>query len=622
MAAPSLDFDWEQGIFRALRGLWRRVTPAPEAPYEEGRAAVLTSIEGRLTAVAQVLSGEAVRVLPARSEGGLRGRDLLLPAYIDVAPDPDTNRGLYVLRIAVAATWRRMGCTAPDEPCAAFIAALDATDRAVADLSETFVPFADAWAEATALVLQHRPSPADLHGRGAVEEAAIQALLRGEARPADLLAQLRAAKPSPRPPVVLWGALVRVDMANVAAATPENQDPELPPSDATEAAAPTFEELKVVAMDEDDALPLPVHVFEKVETAEAFNGRVRDLDGADELDDHLEALEEVDLAELVRGGEQARSVLRADIALDADIPDIGHDDPNEPFLLYDEWDGRRRKWKKDWCRVLPTPMPRLSDDRWAKDAVARNRRHIEQIYQRLANHRALRTARNRQTMGEDIDIDALVDARADLAAGCTPSQRLYIRQERQPRDVATTVLLDVSMSADSWVANRRVMDVARDATLVLGEVAERLGDRLQVLAFASQTRNRVRVWELRGWKDPWSDGRTRLGALNPQGYTRIGPAIRHATAELTKMPARERLLLLISDGKPTDYDQYEGRYGIADVRQAIREANGGGVRVHALAVDAVAKDWLPSMLGPGAWHLVHQPDQLVEALATVYGRLT
>jgi len=125
-----------------------------------------------------------------------------------------------------------------------------------------------------------------------------------------------------------------------------------------------------------------------------------------------------------------------------------------------------------------------------------------------------------------------------------------------------------------------------------------------------------------GWNDPWPIARDRLGAIAPQGYTRIGPALRHATAGLAAEPADHRILLFVSDGKPTDYDRYEGRYGIADIRQALREADRAGVHTHALAVDAVARDYLPPMFGPGNWDVLTHPEQLPEVLTTVYGRQT
>jgi len=112
-----------------------------------------------------------------------------------------------------------------------------------------------------------------------------------------------------------------------------------------------------------------------------------------------------------------------------------------------------------------------------------------------------------------------------------------------------------------------------------------------------------------------------LASVEPTGYTRIGPAIRHGIHLLQQQKATQRLLLLISDGKPTDYDRYEGRYGIADVRQAIREA--GQVRIHtyALAVDVQAKLYLPEMFGAGHYQILPHPSYLVHSLAQLYTRL-
>lgn len=184
------------------------------------------------------------------------------------------------------------------------------------------------------------------------------------------------------------------------------------------------------------------------------------------------------------------------------------------------------------------------------------------------------------------------------------------------------MLIDASMSTDSWVDGRRILDVAREATLVLGEVAHQLGDRMQVLAFASETRNRCQVWNVLDFGESWSVGQRRIASLKPRGYTRIGPALRHAVTLLSNQPAEKRLLLLISDGKPTDYDRYEGRYGVADVRMALREAERREIHTHALAIDAVARDYLPALFGEGGWHILPRPEQLPEALTAVYGRLT
>ena len=579
--APQLPLDWEEGVFRGLLGLYRRLTHRPEV-LPPG-AITLAEHEASLRVLASLIAGEPLRVLPATGAGGLRGRDVLLPATVALSADPEENRQLWVVRAALAGMMRRQGAIAPADPAARAQATRRAGERAAAALGELFPEFPVRLAQVTALVRAARPDD--------------QALgwLYGELIPAlsDAPDLLRAGGDDQRPPTGTERTMAK------------------PP-----------EEVHRVILDEEKAREqVLVHTFEKVETLDTHKGQLRKLDGSDDLDDHAEALDEVDLRDLIRGGEAAQSLLRAEVGLDADIPDVAAEIPGERGVPYDEWDGRNSRYRKDWATVYPTPFE-AGDGRWAAEVRQRQRRLILQLRRRLEQHRARLQPLPRQREGEEVDIDALTDALGDRLAGRGEPERVYRRRSRLRRDQATTVLLDMSLSTDAWVQGRRVLDVAREAVLVLGEVADALGDPLQVLAFASHTRNRCRVYEVRGWNEPWAVGAARLGALRPQGYTRIGPALRHATAELCRAPAERRLLLLISDGKPTDYDRYEGRYGTADVRQAIREADARGVVTHALAIDAVARDALPAMMGPGAWHILPHPDRLPEALATVYGRLT
>lgn len=568
MARPQLDLDWEEGLFKTIRSLWRAVVPE-KTQFDDQRAATLGPLTRRLSILASMVAGTPLRVLPARELGGLRGDDVLVPAWLELAPDPEANAALYVLRAVAAGAMHRRLAQDPSQPFETLLAG------AVADLREELSAFGPAWDAAVALQHAHAQ-------------------------------------------IVLWGPLIDFTSRIEEGSAGEEEGPNTGVT--SEAEAGPIEELEVVSLDEQKALAMPVHSFEKVEFAEAWNGTMRQLDGEDDLDDHLESLEEVDLGTLLRGGPQAHSLLKADIALDAEIPDITQVDTDEPHLSYDEWDGRKRRYRPGWCRVYPTAMPR-GDEVWAQDALARHRNTVQRLHGQLARHRARLAAQPRQLDGEDVDIDAMTDAWASLHAGHTPNPRLYLRQARHRRSLATLVLLDVSLSTDSWVAGRRVLDVARESVLVLGEVADRLGDELAVMAFASHTRHKVRAWMVRDWHEPWTDGRGRLGRLEPQGYTRIGPALRHATAMLRKVDARDRVLLFVSDGKPTDYDRYEGRYGMSDVRQALREARQIGIKVHALAIDEVAQEWLPAMLGPGSWDVLPRPEALPEALTKAYGRL-
>lgn len=622
-AARLIEVDWELGIFRAIRALVRQLRPAPPPPFDPARAAQLLDHQGTLSHFASLIAGEPLRVLPAKEAGGVRGRDVLMPSFIDLASDPEANRGLYILRAAHAGTVRRLRLDAPvpTERLARERATLRATDLAARALMEELPSFSDAWHAACLLALAVRPPLHTLRGQRCGLEQARQRTLSGEPIWADdaFWAQLATARAddAPLPPVPLWGALLSADQEGSISTPPDQRPP-----DGKEVAAPPIEEVHRILQEPKEAeQAVLIHTFEKVETLDTFDGQKRDLDGDDDLDDHLEALEEVDLKDLIRGGEQAHSVYRAEIGLEADIPDVATVAPNEKGIPYDEWDLRQRGYRKGWCTVYPSAIPRRNDA-WATAATQQHRHRIAALERALRVFRASRQPAGRQREGEDVDLSAVVDHLAEVAAGRTGSDRLYLRTEPRRRRFATTVLLDVSLSADAWVADRRVLDVGRESVLILGEVAHALGDAFSVMTFASATRNRCRVWQVKSWRESWPTVRGRLGAIEPQGYTRIGPALRHATADLLTFPADHHLLLVLTDGKPTDYDRYEGRYGLADVRMAVREAERAGVTLQALSLDASTRPTLPALFGPGGWHILSSPDQLLDVLTTVYGRFT
>jgi nitric oxide reductase NorD protein len=570
--SPDLEFDWELWTFKGVRGLWRRLFPAA-LPAEGPGAVRWADDEARWTALASIVAGRPLRLLPAREGGGVRGDDLLLPPVVDRSPEAADNLLLLRLRLLVDATTARRRPQAPLDADQAVSAAHDAALSSVAELSEDLPRFAELWADGLSVL---------------GEQGAIG---------------------------LLYGRLIPVEGLEGGAPPPDESQAE---RITHEAQARAIEELKVIDLAKEDPKQMPLHAFEKVELAEAFNGTLRQLDGEDELDDHLESLDEVDLGALLRGGPEAKSLLRAEVGLETNVPDVARIAPGEAAVLTDEWDEAHRRWKRGWCAVYPSSMPR-GDRSWAIEALGRHQRLVEQLYSALLIHRQQRVLRGRQLDGEDIDVDAVVKELATWKAGHTPDPRLYTRRPRERRDLAATVLLDLSLSSDAYVDNRRVLDVAREAVLVLGAVAERLGDRVEVLAFASHTRNQVRVWTVRGFDEPWSVGEGRLGLLRPQGYTRIGAAVRYATRGLTAVSATRRLLLLISDGKPTDLDRYEGRYGVADVRMALSEARQQGIAVHALAVDRRASHTLPAMMGTAGWSVLAHPDALPEALTRVWG---
>ena len=291
-------------------------------------------------------------------------------------------------------------------------------------------------------------------------------------------------------------------------------------------------------------------------------------------------------------------------------------------FTYDEWDGRAQRYRPAWCTVyVSQPATPASADRTAAAILRKHARTVHEVRLLLDKLRHQRRLRNRQTEGTDIDVDAVVDRYATVRGGQRPDDRLYLAQRRQRRDLVTLLLIDMSASTDAWTEGSRVLDITTESALVLGEVLSQWGDRVGMAGFYSNTRRDCRFVMLKPFDADWHRSRAALTGLEPTGYTRIGPAVRHGTALLQGQRSAKKLLLLLSDGKPIDYDRYEGRYGIADIRQAIREAHHSRIHTYALAIDVQAKLYLPQMFGSGSFRILPHPTHLVRGLSEVYGQL-
>jgi nitric oxide reductase NorD protein len=102
----------------------------------------------------------------------------------------------------------------------------------------------------------------------------------------------------------------------------------------------------------------------------------------------------------------------------------------------------------------------------------------------------------------------------------------------------------------------------------------------------------------------------------------MGAAVRHATLQLASRGEHRRLLMLLTDGKPNDLDVYEGRYGLEDTRQAIREAQALGLSTFCVTIDDKAHEYLPLLFGQQGYALVRRPQDLVKQLTQAWANLS
>ncbi len=288
-------------------------------------------------------------------------------------------------------------------------------------------------------------------------------------------------------------------------------------------------------------------------------------------------------------------------------------------LTYPEWDYTRKAYLPAHCRVLAAPASEQGET-WEPDDAARRRigRVRRQFEALRPKHEILRA----QPEGEELDIDALVRARSDLRAGGAGSDRVHLASRRQAHDLAVTLLVDVSLSTDAWVDDRRVLDVEKEALMVLAQGLAACGDSHAILTFTSRRRSWVRVETVKGFDEPFGERVVRrVSALRPGYYTRIGAALRHATAGLVERPNRQKLLLVLTDGKPNDVDHYEGRYGVEDTRRAVTEARRAGVCVFGVTIDRDAQSYIPTLFGRDGYAIVSRVATLPSALPAIYRHL-
>jgi nitric oxide reductase NorD protein len=401
-------------------------------------------------------------------------------------------------------------------------------------------------------------------------------------------------------PVYLWGAIGEApEMAPLP--SPNGDDAPTGPTPRRHHSLPRRPRVRDASDDEDDEEPgtWMVRADDLQEKAEDPVGLQRPADRDEQADpgELGDALSELPEARLVRRPDPIAEVLASENPIPRTAAPPG--DSRGGGVLYPEWDWRRDRYRLGACAVREHVAPE-GPAAWVRHTLDRHASTLRSVRRDFERLRPRRLALRRQRDGAELDVDALVAAHADRRGGAVVDDRFHIDTRPLRRDAAIALLVDASASTDSWVTgDRRIIDIEKEALLVVVEALRSLGDPHAVLAFASEGPSRVGIQVLRRFDEP--DGsdvvRRRIAGLEPDGFTRAGAALRHVTAGLMRQPARHRLLLLVSDGRPNDVDAYEGRYGIEDTRMAVAEARMQGAHIFCLTVDREAPRYAPRIFG-------------------------
>ena len=286
--------------------------------------------------------------------------------------------------------------------------------------------------------------------------------------------------------------------------------------------------------------------------------------------------------------------------------------------LYPEWDHGRQHYRKNWCVMREKPVTPVYDD-FYRDTLGKHAgvvKHLRKKFEALRDENRLE---KRQTQGDEIDLDALIEALADARDGSEMSDRLFMRTHRAERNIAVAFLVDMSGSTKGWIN-----EAEREALILLCEALELLGDRYAIYGFSGTTRKRCELFRIKTFDERYDDEvKARISGIRPQEYTRMGFALRHMTKLLNQVEAKTRVLVTLSDGRPDDYfDVYRGVYGVEDTRMALMEASRTGIHPFCITLDREARDYLPHMYGAARYIILDDVRQLPVKVTDIYRRIT
>jgi nitric oxide reductase activation protein len=326
----------------------------------------------------------------------------------------------------------------------------------------------------------------------------------------------------------------------------------------------------------------------------------------------------------------------AEAWVEAELPEQMIEE-GEVAYNYDEWDRELTDHRLGWCRVIEKRV-KHGDSAFVEQTRERYKGVISSIrYQfQLMKPEDLVRVTN-ELDGEEFDlsavIDYVIDRRAAKVGGGHQSERLYTKRLRRRRDVTVSFLLDQSSSTARTIGRhplqpytrpgRRIIEIEKEGLVLMSEALEAVGDTYSINGFTSEGRRNVKFYVVKDFDEKYSDEvKQRIGGIAFQNNTRLGAAIRHASARLAKQEARTRLLIVLSDGRPYDHDYGDARYAREDTREALRQAKNAGITPFCITIDRESESELRDLYGEIGYTIIDDVLSLPERMPGIYRRLT
>ncbi len=288
---------------------------------------------------------------------------------------------------------------------------------------------------------------------------------------------------------------------------------------------------------------------------------------------------------------------------------------------YPEWDYRSGVLKTNWCTVNISQAREGSFDQ-VENILSTHKfilNRLRNLARRLQVEKLQRVRKIPE--GDEIDYGPMMDAMVSVRMNATPDARVFMRNEyRHAKSLAISILLDLSESTNQFIGGVSITQRIRDAVLLLGETLSLADEQFAISGFSSNTRHEIHYINFKGFSERFSSTKDRLLDIRGQFSTRLGAAIRHAAEDLDRQLTSKKLLLVITDGAPSDVDVFDSKYLEHDSWHAVSDLQGKGIKPFCLNLDARSDAAIAHIFGKGRYETIDHVEKLPEVLSRIYMR--
>jgi hypothetical protein len=309
---------------------------------------------------------------------------------------------------------------------------------------------------------------------------------------------------------------------------------------------------------------------------------------------------------------------------DRDSSDEQQEDQGLPPRHYPEWDYVSKTYRPDWVSLYESLHP-PGDSGIIDGLLEKHKALAKQLKRLLDLLKPQHYVRVRyQEEGSELDLDIAIRSLIDFKSGATPDPRINMSHRHDGRDIAVLLLLDLSESVGKIPvgSSQSILELSQEAVALLGWAIDNLGDSFAIAGFSSNTRHQVRYQHIKGFSESWNDDvKGRLAAMEAGYSTRMGAALRHAAHYLGGRQADKKLLLVLTDGEPSDIDTEDDRLLIEDTHKAVQELNQQGIYTHCINLDPQADEYVEDVFGQ-RYTVIDRVERLPEKLPQLFMSLT